>query len=361
MPSVIPPSMASAERALLGDSNSMQRVRDLIAQVAASGATVLIRGETGTGKELVARAIHGSSDRSRAPLVRVHCAALPETLLESELFGYERGAFTGASTRKLGKIELAQSGTFFLDEVGEIPMGVQAKLLRLLQEREYERLGSNEVRQSDARFIAATHRNLEAMIEAGQFREDLHYRLKVVTLWLPPLRSRRDDIPVLATAFCQRFSRHFGRAMGLSSATLRLLRSKRWPGNVRQLENFVERLVTLTPGSSIEVADVMRAEAGEVEEFRTETDQSSEAPPREGRSEPRDQADRPAGASPQANAGCADVAPKSLRLDDQLRAAERQALVQALEQSHGNRTAAARELGISRATLYNKLAEHGLV
>lgn len=327
----------SIESLLLGDTKGMRHLRATILQVASSPSTVLVRGETGTGKELVARAIHLASSHASGPLVKVHCAALPETLLESELFGYEAGAFTGAARRTPGRVERAAAGSLFLDEVGEIPLPMQAKLLRLLQDREYERLGSSDTKRTDARFVAATHRDLERMIAHGDFREDLMYRLNVVTLWVPPLRARRDDIPLLATRLCQQHAARQGKDVRLSDGAVAALRVKRWPGNVRELNNLMERVVTLAAGGELGSSDVERAD--EQIEFKTETAPHPGSVP--ATPEPTD--------------------PSSLRLDDRLREAERKALLTALERASGNRSAAAKLLGISRGTLYNKLAEHGLL
>ncbi len=231
---------------MIGESAAMTRILELVARVAKVDSTVLVRGESGTGKELVARAIHRSSRRAEGPFVAVNCATLSETLLESELFGHERGAFTGAVARKIGKVEAAQHGTLFLDEIGEIPPTLQAKLLRVLQEREIERVGGTRPIGVDVRVVAATHRDLEAMIQDGTFREDLYYRLKVITCELPPLRERREDIPLLASHFAAlhgRSLRH--RAIGIAPEARRFLVAYDWPGNVRELANVLERAVVL--------------------------------------------------------------------------------------------------------------------
>jgi two-component system response regulator AtoC len=312
---------------LLGDSPSMADVRALIERAARGTATVMIRGESGTGKELVARALHEASARRDGPLVKLHCAALPETLLESELFGYEKGAFTGAAAAKPGRVELADGGTLFLDEIGDIPLPMQVKLLRLIQEREFERLGGRQTLRVNVRFVAATHRPLEEMMARGEFREDLFYRLNVVPIWLPPLRARGGDVSQLARRFC---AAH-GRANGRPDATLDddvvdALAQQPWPGNVRQLENFVERLVVLSDGPRIGL-DELRAEMGR-----------QAVPVARG---PEDS--------------------DSLNLDERRRHSERGALTTALVQAKNNRTVAARLLGVSRRTLYTKLEEHGLL
>ena len=227
---------------IVGDSPSMRRVLGDVAQVAVSDATVLVRGETGTGKELVARAIHERSRRASHPLVRVNCAAIATTLVESEFFGHEKGAFTGATQRREGRFRLAHRGTIFLDEIGELPLDLQAKLLRVLQEGEFEAVGSSRTERVDVRVIAATNRDLEAMVGDGSFREDLYYRLNVFPIEVPPLRERGDDVVTLAEVFAMRFARRAGGAMPvIDEATRRRLRAYRWPGNVRELQNVIER------------------------------------------------------------------------------------------------------------------------
>lgn len=237
---------------MIGESPAMLEVYRFISKVAPSGSTVLISGESGTGKELVARALHRNSPRAQGPFVAVNCAALTETLIESELFGHERGAFTGAISQKTGKLELAHGGTLFLDEIGELPPGLQAKLLRVLQEREFERVGGTRTIRVDVRIIAATNRNLRADCAAGRFRQDLYYRLNVVALMMPELRERREDIALLATYFASRFARQSGRRLaGISRESRRCLMEYGWPGNVRELENVIERAVVLGSGDLI--------------------------------------------------------------------------------------------------------------
>jgi two-component system response regulator AtoC len=318
---------ASAPEGLVGDSPAMAQVRALIERAARGVATVMIRGESGTGKGLVAQAIHDGSPRRDGPLVKIHCAALPESLLESELFGYEKGAFTGAATTKPGRVELAHGGTLFLDEVGDIPLPMQVKLLRLIQEKELERLGGRQTLRVDVRFVAATHQPLEEMMARGAFREDLFYRLNVVPLWLPPLRERGDDVAKLARRFCAGHGRLNGRPDAvLDDDAVALLQAQPWPGNVRQLENFVERLVVL--------ADVPRIGRAAVE---AELSRAAPAP----------RAREDSGAH--------------LTLSERRRQSELGALQAALSQARNNRTVAARLLGVSRRTLYTKLEEHGLL
>jgi two-component system, NtrC family, response regulator AtoC len=342
---VRPSKSGTAAERLMAESAPMQRVMEMIQRAAPGNATVLVRGESGTGKELVAQAVHELSVRSSGPFVKVHCAALPEALLESELFGYEKGAFTGALARKSGRVELAEGGTLFLDEIGDISLAMQVKLLRLLQDRRYERLGGNEPQKADVRFIAATHRDLVAMVKSGEFREDLFYRLNVVTLWLPPLRARREDITDLSL----RFARESGEANGkagvrLSDEALALLRSMRWPGNARQLQNLIERLIVFADTPLVSKEDVLREYSDEGVAFATQ----------------------PASRSSQSLASSVTAAlftTSSLiptELGEEIRRAERRALERALAYARGNRSLAARVLGVSRATLYNKLADHGL-
>ncbi|MGE5183206.1 MAG: sigma 54-interacting transcriptional regulator, partial [Acidobacteriota bacterium] len=238
---------------IVGDSPPMQRVFEIVDQVAPSRATVLITGESGTGKELVANALHQRSPRASGPFVKLHCAALAETLLESELFGHERGAFTGAVARKDGRFSIADGGTLFLDEIGEISPSVQVKLLRFLQEHEFERVGGTQTVRVDVRVIAATNKNLAEEVKAGRFREDLFYRLNVVTIDMPPLRARKTDIPALAKFFLDKYAKDNNKALeGFAPQTLELLMSYDWPGNVRELENAIERAVVLANGNLIE-------------------------------------------------------------------------------------------------------------
>jgi Nif-specific regulatory protein len=237
---------------LIGNSGPMRRVSEQIAQVVGTGATVLIRGESGTGKELIAHALHHHSPRAGRPFVRVNCAALPESLVESELFGYERGAFTGAQARRKGRFELADGGTLFLDEIGELSPSTQAKLLRVLQEREFERLGGTSTLRVDVRLITATNKDLEQGIADGSFREDLYYRLNVFTICVPPLRERKADVLLLADHFVECYARHHGRNIkGISTPATDMLMSYHWPGNVRELENTIERAVLTADGDVI--------------------------------------------------------------------------------------------------------------
>jgi DNA-binding NtrC family response regulator len=323
-----PPRQNTSDLGLVGSSPEMESVREMIRKAAPAPTTVLIRGESGTGKELVARAIHALSPRAKGPFVKLNCGALPEALFESELFGYEKGAFTGATQRKPGRAELASGGTLFLDEVGDLPAAMQVKLLRLLQEKEFERLGGTETLKADVRVVAATHRPLEEMMKAGTFREDLFYRLNVVPIPMPALRSRSGDIGALATHFTAEIAKTHGRAVKLTPEALQSVSAATWPGNVRQLQNFIERLIVLS-GSDAPSADDVKRELS------------------------REQQISPVG-------GGAAAEPAAGTLDDRRASAERAAVEEALQKAKGNRSLAARLLGVSRRTLYNKLAALGL-
>ena len=293
-------------------------------QAAGSTATVLIEAESGTGKELLARMIHSRSPRAAGPFVAVNCAALPENLLESELFGFEKGAFTGAGVSKPGKFELANGGTLLLDEIGEMAPILQAKLLRVLQEKEVDRVGGKDPIEIDVRIIATTNRDLQALVRNGDFRDDLYYRLNVVRLNLPPLRARRPDIPLLADFFCKRYGKDRGNdGLGISPEALEKLLRHNWPGNVRELENAIQRAATLCTGSTLRPEDLLL---------------SANVPP--------------------ANPARADELGLSSGVT--MREMERQLICRTLEDTGGNRTRAARCLGISLRTLRNKLNEFGL-
>ncbi len=298
----------------------MAEAINMAGRAAASRAIILVRGESGTGKELLARAIHHASPRRRGPLVAVNVAALPETLLESELFGHERGAFTGADREHRGRFELADGGTLFLDEIGDLPPGTQVKLLRVLQEQSFQRLGGTKTLQVDVRVIAATHRDLPAMAKAGQFREDLYYRLNVVSIELPPLRERREDIPLLVEAFLKRFAGE-GQAREVSKEALDRLVKHDYPGNVRELENLVHRAVVLSRGPLLTTADLPLG----VRELRAERAGRRAAPPSPGAWRP----------------------------------SRRGLIREALERAEGVQTRAARLLGMSERHLRYKLQKYG--
>jgi formate hydrogenlyase transcriptional activator len=234
---------------LIGKSRTLDVVLDQVERVAPTDSTVLIQGETGTGKELIARAVHNVSSRCGRPFIKLNCAAIPDALLESELFGHERGAFTGAIAQKVGRFEMADKGTLFLDEVGDIPLALQPKLLRVLQEQEFERLGGTRTHQVDVRLVAATNRDLAGMVKRREFRDDLYYRLNVFPIQLPPLRARREDVPLLVTHFVEIYSRRMGKQIEhIPAETISALSSYEWPGNIRELQNFIERSVILSAG-----------------------------------------------------------------------------------------------------------------
>jgi DNA-binding NtrC family response regulator len=304
----------------IGDTSALAKIRELIASVAASKSTVLVSGESGTGKELIARSIHYLSPRQDGPFVKVNCAALPEGLIESELFGHEKGAFTGAMKSRAGKFEYASGGTLLLDEIGEMPVGVQAKLLRVLQEREINKVGGDEPIEVDVRIVATTNRNLEQAIENGAFREDLFYRINVFHIHLPSLRERLDDIGALAMHFIEKYNRENGFSVEeLDARCIDILRSHTWPGNIRELENTIERAVVLTRTGKIN-PDVLSL--------------------------------RPSGIS-QAKGG-------GFRPGISIAEAEKELILQTLEFCGQNRTKAAEMLGISIRTLRNKLHEYGV-
>jgi formate hydrogenlyase transcriptional activator len=265
---------------IIGNSSALKHVLQLVETVAPSDSTVLLLGETGTGKELIARAVHDRSRRTQRTLVKLNCAAIPTGLLESELFGHEKGAFTGAITQKIGRLELADQGTLFLDEVGDIPVEIQPKLLRALQEREFERLGSTHTRRVNVRLVAATNRDLEEMVAKREFRSDLYYRLNVFPIRIPPLRDRKEDIPVLVSYFVQKFAKEMQKGVeAVPAAVMKGLTSWDWPGNIRELENFIERAVLMTRGRSLEapLAELRKVKTeGSHDADRREVTQSAE-------------------------------------------------------------------------------------
>jgi len=309
---------------IIGESPVMEEVLDVVKQVAPTRATVLLTGESGTGKELVAKAIHQLSPRAKQPMVSVHCAALSPTLLESELFGHERGAFTGAHERRIGRFEQAQGGTLFLDEIGEIDATIQIKLLRFLGERTFERVGSNKTLTADVRLVAATNKNLEEQVKAGKFREDLYFRLRVVEIMLPPLRERIADVPLLARSFLKEFAEENSKPVKeLAPEAMDLLMAYGWPGNVRELRTAIESAVVLCRGEKVTPRDLpisVRNAAG--------------APPDPQRA----------------------LAGGNLTVHE----AEKQLIIRALKESGSNRTLAAKKVGMSRRTLHRKLHEYHL-
>ncbi len=307
---------------IIGRSPAMQEIFATIERVAPTRATVLLAGESGVGKDLIARAIQYHSPRRDRPFVKINCTAIPENLMESELFGYEKGAFTGASASKPGKFEQADTGTVFLDEIGDVPPAIQVKLLRVLQEREFERLGSNKTRHIDVRIVAATNQDLRAALEQGTFREDLYYRLNVVPINIPPLRERREDIPFLAEHFVKRLAPAVGSAVeGITDEAVQRLAAYHWPGNVRELENVIERSLVLCSGTRLEAGDIKM-----------------------------DTAPRPR------NHAADNFLPDGMTLDEY----EQAVIREALRRAQGNKSQAARLLGLTRNALRYRLSQMGL-
>jgi DNA-binding NtrC family response regulator len=307
---------------IVARGGKMQAVLALVERVAPTNSTVLIGGESGVGKDLIARAIHEHSHRSGGPFVKINSTAIPENLLESELFGYEKGAFSGATTTKPGKFELADKGTLFLDEIGDVPPAIQVKLLRVLQEREFERLGGTKTLKVDVRLIAATNRDLRAALEDGTFREDLYYRLNVVAIDVPPLRDHKEDIPALANFFLEKFGRESGQPpRTLTPQALKVLMDFHWPGNVRELENIIERTVTLSEGPTLNAADI-----------HLDTVQERAA------------------------AGATATLPEGVSLEQW----EDEMIREALKRANGNKSQAARALGLSRNALRYRLSKIGV-
>jgi two-component system, NtrC family, response regulator AtoC len=307
-------------KSIIAQSDKMQSVLAMVERVAPTNATVLLGGESGVGKDLVARAIHEHSNRKSGPFVKINSTAIPENLLESELFGYEKGAFSGAVGSKPGKFELADKGTLFLDEIGDVPAATQVKLLRVLQEREFERLGGTKTLKVDVRLIAATNRDLRAALEDGSFREDLYYRLNVVAIDIPPLREHKEDVPELAQFFLEKYGREAAHPVkGMTPAAMKLLVEFHWPGNVRELENVVQRAVTLARAETLDVDDI--------------------------------HLDRPHAAN-----NSTPVLPPGMTLEQW----EQEIIREALRQANGNKSQAARALGLSRNALRYRLSQMGV-
>jgi nitrogen regulation protein NR(I) len=328
-------------QAIVGSSRPMQDIYKEIGRVAAKPVTVLIRGETGTGKELIARAVYQYSDRAKAPFVAINCAAIPETLLESELFGHERGAFTGAEMRRIGRFEQADHGTIFLDEIGDMTLGTQVKLMRVLQEKSLQRLGGKETIPVDVRVIAATHRDLEMAIKKNQFREDLYYRISVVVLTLPPLRERPEDIPDLARFFLNKYAAEFNTPNpAVHADALSFLQDQRWPGNVRELENVIRKVLLLARGYTISV-DFMKTALARSGPLPLTAEKSLHA-----------YADELIAAAQRG-----EISDAYWQLHE---VAERVLLGRAIAKAQGNQAQAARWLGVSRLTLREKLIHFGL-
>lgn len=312
-------------KSIIARSPKMQEVLAVVDRVAPTNSTVLLGGESGAGKDMIARAIHQHSRRSSGPFIKINCAAIPENLLESELFGYEKGAFTGAVAAKPGKFELADKGTIFLDEIGDVPPSIQVKLLRVLQEREFERLGGTKTLKVDVRLVAATNRDLRAALEQGAFREDLYYRLNVVPINIPPLREHKEDIPDLVRFFVERFAREAGKTVtGVTPAAMKLLMEFHWPGNVRELENIIERAVALSEGTQIDAPDI-RLDLSPATAHSPGADSSAFLPP-----------------------------------GSTLEQFENEMIREALRRADGNKSQAARLLGISRNALRYRLSTMGV-
>jgi DNA-binding NtrC family response regulator len=308
---------------IVAQSDKMQAVLALVERVAPTNATVLLGGESGVGKDLIARAIHEHSQRAFGPFLKINSTAIPENLLESELFGYEKGAFSGATSSKPGKFELADKGTLFLDEIGDVPPATQVKLLRVLQEREFERLGGTKTIKVDVRLIAATNRDLRAALEEGTFREDLYYRLNVVAIDIPPLREHKEDVPGLVSFFLDKFGRESGKPVhGITPQAMKLLMDFHWPGNVRELENILQRGVTLSAGATLDVGDIHLDTAA-----------------------PRSRAGAPA-----------PVLPEGVTLEQW----EDEIIRESLRRANGNKSQAARALGLSRNALRYRLSKMGV-
>lgn len=312
----------------LGSSQAMKRILQLVRRVANTDATVLLEGESGTGKSLIARTIHRLSGRSKTPFISINCAAIPDQLLESELFGYEKGAFTGATENRQGKFEAANGGTIFLDEIGEITSSLQAKLLQITQEKSFMRLGSNKLRQADVRIISATNRNLKKMVELGTFREDLFYRLNIIDIHIPPLRERKDDIPILIEEFLEKHRLRNNKDYRISTELINVLSEYHWPGNVRELENALERAVVLSNDEQLSIEDFSR----EIKDFKQEEQHTSEY--------------------------VNDTYNTSIPLPEHLEEIEKSMIIQALEDTQGQAAAAARRLGISRQSLLYKMNKY---
>ncbi len=335
-------------RSLVGTSRAIQSVRQMMKQVADTEATVLILGDSGTGKEVVARNLHYHSRRKDAPFVPVNCGAIPAELLESELFGHEKGAFTGAITSRAGRFELAAGGTLFLDEIGDMPMNMQVKLLRVLQERTFERVGSNKPQQADVRVIAATHKNLEEMITRGEFREDLYYRLHVFPIEMPPLRERIEDLPLLLNELITRLEKEKRGSIRFSSAAIMSLCKHPWPGNVRELANLVERMAIMHPHGVIGVGELPR-------KFRYVDDDNEDL--RQLQQEQDDNAWRPPLAGFSRSVG---LPPEGLDLREHLAELEQSLIQQALDDANFVVARAAERLRIRRTTLVEKMRKYGM-
>lgn len=312
---------------MIGAATGLKNVVEMIQKAAPTDSTIFIHGETGVGKELIARSVHDTSKRKNQPFMAIHCAALTKSLLESELFGHEKGAFTGADQQKQGRFELADGGTVFLDEIGEIPEDVQIKLLRVLQEREIQRVGGSKTIKVDVRIVSATNKNLSELVKQGRFREDLFYRLNVIPITVPPLRDRINDVPALAKYFVEKFGKQVGKKMTLSQNAIDHLQTYDWPGNIRELQNILERTVILSGGPEIDVED-LKLPLDHMKTKQIDINQFSE--------------------------------PSGL-IKVQIQKEEIEKFTQALRDNAGNISEAARALGIARSTLFDRLKKYGLI
>ncbi|HWE29778.1 MAG TPA: sigma-54 dependent transcriptional regulator [Polyangia bacterium] len=361
-PRAAQPAASGGRYGLIGRSPVLEQVFGVIEKVADTPSTVLISGESGTGKELIARALHNNSSRKAGPFIKINCAAIPKTLMESELFGYEKGAFTGAVGSKPGRFELADAGTLFLDEIGEIPVEMQVKLLRVLQESEFERVGGIRTIKVDVRLVTATNRDLQMLVAAGTFREDLYYRLNVVPVHLPPLRERRGDIPLLVEHFLARFNERLKKQIsGVDDEALERLTAHPWPGNIRELENVLERTILFCEGPRIHAADLPPEFVAAVAPTGAPSPAGSGVPLAVPPVSSIPNVTPPLGTtmpSSPSSEGRASSLKELVRQETER--VERELIVRALEETGGNVTQAARKLKISRKSLQNKMKEFGL-
>lgn len=314
-----------SQNGIIGVSLAMKQIFQMVERVAATDATLLLHGESGTGKSMIARMVHKLSNRNEEPFIAVNCAAIPEQLLESELFGFEKGAFTGANVSREGKFEAANGGTIFLDEIGEVSLPLQSKLLQVVQEKSFMRLGSNKTKQVDVRIISATNRDLKKMVQEGAFREDLYYRLNIVDIYIPSLKDRKDDIPIFIEGFLQKYRKKYNKNFQVSPQLMNNLSSYYWPGNVRELENALERAVVLCRGENLSLEDFPR----EIQKNKQTTLKNEQFPTDPNKSLPQ-------------------------RMEE----IERRIILAALEENHGNAAEAARKLGVSRQRLLYKLNKY---